>query len=117
MIKMTIQNDKYVPMTKEQFVKAINSIKEYHTKIDNIQTVLEENCEDVVFWPPSLEDTLVKVLEDSFNDNTDIIGYFIYELEFGTQWKPGCIEENEKDIKMQTPEDLYDYLVSELDIV
>lgn len=114
MIKMTIQNNKYVPMTKEQFVKTISEIKEYHRKLNNIQTVLEENCEDTIFWPPSLENTLVEVLKDSFNDETDIIGYFIYELEFGDQWNPGCIEENGKDVKMQTPEELYDYLVDGL---
>ena len=109
-------NNKYVPMNKSDFVDVINAIKTYNNKINNIQTVLEENCEDVIFWPPSLEDALIKVLEDSFNDNTDIIGYFVYELEFGTQWKPGCIEENGKDVKMQTPEELYDYLVDGLNI-
>ena len=114
MIRTTSQNNKYAPMTKEQFVEAINVIKEYHTKINNIQTVLEENCEDAVFWPPSLEDTLIRVLKYSFNDEADIIGYFIYELEFGDKWKPGYIEDNGKDIKMQTPEELYDYLVDGL---
>lgn len=114
MFRITTQNNKYVPMTKERFVESINAIKEYHKKINNIQTVLEENCEDSIFWPPSLEDALVKVLEDSFNDETDIIEYFIYELEFGDKWEPGYIEDNGKDIKMQTPEELYDYLVDGL---
>lgn len=115
MFRITTQNNKYVPMTKESFVEAINAIKDYHKKIDNIQTVLEENCEDSIFLPPSLEATLIKVLEDSFND-TDFIEYFIYNLEFGSEWEPGCIEDSGKDIKMQTPEDLYDYLVNGLDM-
>lgn len=111
MIRITSQNNKYAPMTKEIFVEAINAIKEYHRKLNNIQTVLEENCEDTVFWPPSLENTLVNVLEDCFDDKTDLIGYFIYELKFGEKWKSLCVQENEKDIKLQTPEELYDYLV------
>ena len=52
-----------IPMKKVQFVKIINAIKEYHRKIDNIQTVLEENCGiDTVFYPPSLENTLMYYL-------------------------------------------------------
>lgn len=103
---------KYVSMTKKTFVETINAIKDYHTKINNIQTVLEENCQDSIFWPPSLEETLINVLEDCFNDDADFIGYFIYELEFGSKWEPGYVEDNGKDIKTQTPEDLYDYLVN-----
>lgn len=107
-------NNKYVPMNKSDFVDAINAIKTYNNKINNIQTVLEENCEDVIFWPPSLEDALIKTLVEAFNDYNEMIDYFIYELEFGEIWSPGFITENGKDIKMQTVEDLYDYLVDEL---
>ena len=114
MYKTTIYKEKYVPMTKQVFVDTINAIKEYHKKIDNIQTVLEENCEDSIFWPPSLENTLINVLIETFNDEEDMIGYYIYELEFGEKWEPGRIKDNDKDIKMQTPEDLYDYLVDGL---
>lgn len=105
-----------IPMKKEQFVKIIDEIKEYKRKLNNIQTVLEENCEDSVFWPPSLEDTLIDTLSIIFDDGYDDIGYFIYELEFGKHWEPGTVTtDNGEDIKMQTAEDLYDYLVNNLD--
>lgn len=104
-----------IPMKKEQFVKIIDEIKEYKRKLNNIQTVLEENCEDSVFWPPSLEDTLIDTLSIIFDDGYDDIGYFIYELEFGKYWEPGTVTTDDgKDIKMQTAEDLYDYLIEKL---
>lgn len=119
MTKITTQNNKIVPISKTAFVKAINAIKEYNKKIDAIQTVLEENCEDSVFWPPSLQNDLINVLKNAFNDDDDyggMIEYFIYDLEFGKQWRPGVVtDENNKDIKMQTPEELYDYLVDRLE--
>lgn len=116
MYKTTTYKEKYIPMTKQVFVDTINAIKEYHTKINNIQTVLEENC-DSVFWPPSLEDTLINVLIEVFNDDpADIITYFIYELEFGEKWESGYITENGEDVKLKTPEDLYDYLISGLNM-
>ena len=118
MATITTQNNKTVPMTKETFVKAINDIKGYHEKINKIQTVLEETCYDSVFWPPSLESTLITVLKDSFNDEDGyggMIEYFIYELEYGEQWNVGTVtDENGNDIKLATAEDLYDYLVDGL---
>ena len=119
MITVKTQSNKIVPISKKVFVKAINAMKEYNRKIDAIQTVLEENCEEASFWPPSLWGDLVNVLKDAFNDNDDyggMIEYFIYDLEFGKQWEPGVVtDENNKDIKMQTPEELYDYLVDRLE--
>lgn len=109
------ENNKYISMTKSEFVEAINAIKEYHKKVDNIQAVLEENCEYAVLCPPSLESALVHALVDSFNDSTGVIDYFIYELKFGDKWHPGCITVHNEDFKMQTPEDLYDYLVDGLE--
>lgn len=84
---ITITQNKTVPITKEQFIKAINDIKEYHEKINKIQI-------------------------DEFGNN---IGYFVYELKFGTQWAPVIVtDENGNDIKLETAENLYDYLVSNL---
>ena len=109
------ENNKYIPMIKSEFVETINAIKEYHKKIDNIQAVLEENFEYAVFCLPSLESALIHALVDSFNDYTGIIDYFIYELEFGDKWQPGYITVHNEDVKMQTAEDLYDYLVDGLE--
>lgn len=116
MIKIKEQKDKYIPLTKEQFVKAINDLEDCQRRINNIQTVLEENCWDAIYCPPTVEETLIDVLSEAFNDKDEDISYFIYELDFGKDWKPGTITtDNGEDIKMQTAEDLYDYLVSNLD--
>lgn len=119
MTTITTQNNKIVPISKAAFVKVINAIQEYNKKIDAIQTVLEENCDDAIFWPPSLQNDLINILKDAFNDDDDYYGmieYFIYDLEFGKQWRTGVVtDENNKDIKMQTPEELYDYLVDGLE--
>lgn len=112
---MLKENNKYIPMTKSEFVKVINSIEGYHKGIDNIPAVLKENFQESVFWLPSLEDVIVDILGESFNDEDDMIGNFIYELEFGDRWQPGYITVHNEDVKMQTAEDLYDYLVDGLE--
>jgi len=41
-----------------------------------------------------------------------MLDYFIYDLDFGNNWKTGDITDtNGNDIKLQTNEDLYDYLM------
>lgn len=111
---MIKKKDKYIPMDKSTFIKIINEIKEYHEKIDKIQNILNETSPDFIFFPPSLEDTLIKALVKAFNDTTEIIPYFIYELNFGADWYKGYIIEDDKDIKMSTTEDLYNYLIERL---
>lgn len=111
-----LTTEKVYPLTKIQFVKAINDIKEFEEKIDKINAVLEENCEDSIYCPPSVLHTLFDLLQEMFDDKeTDWIGYFIYELNFGQKWEPGMITDNGKDIRLQTPEDLYMLLINNMD--
>ena len=108
--------EKIYPLTKDQFVRVINDIKENEEKINRINDVLRENCEDAVYCPPSLHHTLLDLLQELFNDElTDWIGYFIYDLDFGQKWEPGMVTDNGKDIPLKTAEDLYDLLIKNLE--
>ena len=39
------------------------------------------------------------------------IDYYMYELDFGKKWKPGCITIDNKDIPLRNSEDLWDILM------
>ena len=54
-----------------------------------------------------LIDYYIKLLAVVMNDETELIYYFVWELDFGAKWKPGCITDNGKDIKLQTIQDLW----------
>lgn len=108
--------EKVYPLTKEQFVKALNDIKDFNEKIDRINNVLNETCDDNIYCPPSVENTLLNLLQELFDDKeTDWIGYYIYELNYGEKWEPGIITDNGKDVKLETPEELYMLLIHNLD--
>ena len=48
--------------------------------------------------------------------DTDMISYFIYELDYGKKYKAGCVlDENMNEIDLSTPEKLYDYLVQDIE--
>lgn len=59
-----------------------------------------------------ISSALVKLLEKSFNDENNWISYYIWELNFGRDWEPGCVTNEEgTDVKLQEVEDLYDLLI------
>ena len=103
-------------MTKEVFVETINFMK---TRFDNeiiINNYLTAEFGDAIFYPYShYEVQMIKVLEDVFDDTSEWISYFIYELDFGRKWKPGCVTEDGKDIPLSTPEQLYDMISENLE--
>lgn len=54
----------------------------------------------------------IDLLSLAMNDNGSWIEYFICELNYGKEWKPGTItDENGCDVVLSTPEELYDFLV------
>ena len=58
-------------------------------------------------------DEVVELLEEVFDDQEEMIPYWIWELNYGHDWKPGYVTDvNGNDIKLETAEDLYNYLTS-----
>ena len=99
-------------ISKELFVKIINELKKLKDIYDEINNIGRKlamfeiyNCEH--------EDLVFKLLQEIFKDKeNDWIGYYLYELDFGTKWCKGKVtDENGNDIPLKTAEDLYDILI------
>jgi hypothetical protein len=108
-----MNNSKRVILSEEEFVCCMNEIQKFHTRVDNINEAIKENCEDGIYFPPSLEHVVNDLLKAIFNDKYDTIEYFMYELDFGKKWKRGMFTIYEVDVKLQNAEDLYEYLLTE----
>ena len=108
-------------ISKEKFVDIINRLKNYNElqdKIDNLFKDNIENRERDFINAGSIcighESVVVYLLEKIFD--TDMISYFIYELDYGKKYKAGCVlDENMNEIDLSTPEKLYDYLVQDIE--
>ena len=61
----------------------------------------------------SHEGIVVQLLEKIMDDSYGNISYFIYELDYGKEYKEGCISDDNGIIDISTAEKLYDFLVSE----
>lgn len=105
-------------ISKEEFVNKIEHIKKIFDMEDDLNDWIRKYSDGgwCIFEPIwNIVDDYIKILTDEIcgkQDYTvDDIDYFVYELEFGKQWKPGMICENDKDIDWSTAEKLYDYMV------
>ena len=108
-------------ISKEKFLEIINRLKSYNELQNKINDLFKENIdnkEEDFMNAGSIcighESVVVYLLEKIFD--TDMISYFIYELDYGKKYKAGCVlDENMNEIDLSTPEKLYDYLVKSLE--
>lgn len=107
------------PISKETFCKTISSIKHTRKKEEIFSEALRKICPENldVFLYTQEEEMLVSLLNEimrekpnTFTKETEI-EYFIYELNFGDEWKEDSIFYDGKTINMSTPELLYDFLI------
>lgn len=106
-------------ITKERFVEIINRLDNYNKLQENINGLFDEcieNKEQDFCNAGSIcighESVVVELLENMFN--TDMISYWIYELDYGREYKDGYVQDGEGNIvDLSTLEKLYDYLIKE----
>jgi hypothetical protein len=96
-------------MELEEFKRHLELIQKAYDKETEIMELFD--CEGNICHTDDLADTIVDLLTDYFEDEDDWINYWLWELEFGTKWKPGYVQIEGQDVKLQTIEDLYNILM------
>ena len=97
--------------TIEPLKIGVAALYKAHQQMEKWQKTFDEmfNGHIVPTYNEILETALVDVLQEMYND-TDTLGWWIYEMEFGTKAEEGSMtDENGNDIPMRTIEDLYRY--------
>lgn len=106
-------------ISKKQFAEIIDRLKNY----DNLQKKINELFKDLLDNQEQdfanaggicirHESAVIKVLEVMFE--TDLISWWIYEKNYGKNFKIGDLEDNGKKIDLSTSEKLYEYLLEEI---
>lgn len=92
-------------ITKELFIKTINELE----RLSKLEEQAMELGICLIEITCAYEEMMLAMLKEIFDDRSDWIGYFIYELEYGAKYHDGCIIDKEKGIiKLATPSDLFD---------
>lgn len=106
-------------ITKERFIQIIKRLENYNKLQEQINSLFDkciDKKENDFCNAGSIcighESVVVELLENMFN--TDMISYWIYELDYGKEYKDGYVQDGEgKNIDISTVEKLYDYLIKE----
>lgn len=99
-------------MDKNNFKKAMETLQNYQEFIYSLYT---QHHIDVFNNEPlnKLEDCYVNILKDIMKDKGEDIEYFIYDLNWGKEYTPGCVVEgNGMEVDLSSIDTLYDYLLS-----
>ena len=97
--------------TIEPLKIGVAALYKAHLQMEKWQKTFDEmfNGHFVPTYNEILETALVDVLQEMYND-TDTLGWWIYEMEFGTKAEKGSMTDKDgNDIPMHTVDDLYKY--------
>lgn len=108
-------------ISREKFIEILERLKNYNKLQDKINSLFKEqidNRENDFMNAGSIcighESVVIFLLENMFD--TDMISYWIYELDYGKRYKSGCVtDENSKNIDISTAKKLYNYLISSIE--
>jgi hypothetical protein len=106
-------------ITKEKFCSAIRELKYSEDLQQSIAKAVNKYNNQIHSDYPerygmvvSHEFLVAELLEIIMDDESEDISYFCFELNYGSNYKPGCVtDENGNDLDFSTPESLYDYLI------
>ena len=100
---------KPLPITEKDFIRIMTELKSIMDAGWEINDAMKKLSPDFGgFFNERAETIVVDLLKTITKDDCDNIGYYIYELEWGKDWKKGMITDADgSDIKMKTLSDLY----------
>lgn len=102
------------------FKNVMSFIQERKSAENKLTEAFSEEFVDCDFFPyVRYETEVVKLLGNLMGDESDWISYFIYELDFGRNYKEGDVTERDVNgkeiiIPMGTVDDLYDVLIQNI---
>lgn len=104
-------------ISKEQFVEVLTFMQKQDTKFDELCAIMEELASSFrVDFVPNLEYNgfIIQLLE-LLTQSTNIIDYFIYELEYGSvDGDKTVTSRSGRKFELKSPGDLYDAIVDDL---
>ena len=111
-----------VSISKEEFVEILNRLRDSSDLVRKVNGLFRNSRDNVecdfcngAALQISHESTVVFLLRKLLKDAAENIDYYIYELDYGRQYEPGIItDENGHDIDFSSAEKLYDYLTVEV---
>jgi hypothetical protein len=110
-----------IPFPKDLFIESLNQIQkqfEHDDKCHEAFSIILFNDYVSGYDYDLVLFQLLKIIKIYMNDNhkDSWIDYFIYELDFGKEYKEGCASyKNGDNIDLSSVETLYEFLLKEIE--
>lgn len=109
-------------ISREEFVKILVNLEAarnlegdiYHA-VQKFSSKTKTDFQDTGCLVVTFEDTVIDLLQRLMHDDFHTVEYFVYETNFGHDYKPGCVKEDNEDADISTAEKLYDYLKKKME--
>lgn len=102
-------------MNLHQFKRFIEAIQSYHEKEITLSNAIEpfNSSYTIIEFCPEMVASILSYMNEYFEDEGDWIGYWLYELDYGTRedLMNGCEYKNGDPIDISTVEKLYNFLI------
>lgn len=104
-------------ISKDVFVNTMTRLELLDKRMEEVDIALKNLCPDFNgFYVPETIDIVLDLLKDVFNDKCDWIEYFVYELDWLTKYREGCItDKNGESIDLSSWEKIYDFLIENME--
>jgi hypothetical protein len=99
-------------LAKELFIETMEALEKQalHDEkcVGAMEVVFDGYCGYDNHW---VTNQLIKLAQVAMGDKDSWIEYWIYELDFGKNYKEGCVMDKGEFVPLETSEDLYNMLV------
>lgn len=100
-----------------EFEKVMNNVKKFWDRLMEIESVTDGCVQAWEMTNGGCIDDVLMLLQKMFRDTEEWLTYWVYDLDWGNDYKPGCVEnEDGSNIELETMRDLYDFLLKNLEI-
>ena len=99
-------------MTKEQFIRLMEAIKERYYTIERIYDKLDDVFGSVgdLFIDETSITPIIDVVSEIVEDNDKWIGWYVYDKNWGTDERLTVTDNNDNEIPSETLEDLWNLI-------
>lgn len=96
------------PMSFAYFKECMTDVVHDYEYYDKVCDVINS---DFMYENLRCAGTVLDILAAIFEDESDWISYYCFELDFGKRYEPGCVKKDGKNVPLATLEDLYNLLL------
>lgn len=103
-------------ISKKTFVNIIDRLERFEDKVSAVDDALRNLSPDFGgIYLPQPTAIVVDLLSEMFKDEEGWLSYFIYERDWLLDFKLGDIMINDEKIKIENWEDVYDFLIANME--